>query len=44
MAYSRESQNRTEVLWSNRPLGIQPGLFDLHGPTTGSHPSNGDTA
>lgn len=23
--------NRTEVLWSNRPLGSQPALFDLHG-------------
>lgn len=24
-------QNRIEVLWSNRPLGVQPGLFDLAG-------------
>jgi DNA adenine methylase len=23
--------NRTEVLWSNRPLGDQPGLFDAAG-------------
>lgn len=23
--------NRTEVLWSNRPLGVQPGLFDPAG-------------
>jgi hypothetical protein len=21
--------NRTEVLWSNRPIGVQPSLFDL---------------
>lgn len=21
--------NRTEVLWSNRPIGVQPGLFDM---------------
>jgi DNA adenine methylase len=34
---SNQWGNRTEVLWSNRPLGLQPGLFDLLSTNTATH-------
>lgn len=32
---------RTEVLWSNRPIGAEPDLFDQFSMATGSKPSGG---
>lgn len=36
-----EGKARTEVLWSNRPIGAEPDLFDQLSLTTGSNPSQG---